>query len=101
METVANSNSCRNISISYLINRNFAVDTIQGRKVFKGGNYFYEEIRYETIPPGLVHPKKSAATSIVLFPSLQFVIILWTYHRPRSSLFLDEYSGSQYAKAGS
>ena len=38
LEIVENSNSCRNISISYLINWYFAAETIQGRKL-------YEEIR--------------------------------------------------------
>ena len=33
---VGNSNSCHNI---YFINRIFAAETIQGRKLFKGGNY--------------------------------------------------------------
>jgi hypothetical protein len=36
---VANSNSCRNISIFYLINFIFAAETIQLRKLFKGVNY--------------------------------------------------------------
>jgi hypothetical protein len=36
LEIVANSNSCHNI---YLIIWIFAVETIQGRKVFKGRNY--------------------------------------------------------------
>ena len=39
LEIIANSNSCRNISILYLINKIFAGETIQKRKVFKGGNY--------------------------------------------------------------
>ena len=39
LKIVANSNSCRNISISYLRNLFFAAETIQGRKL-------YEEIRY-------------------------------------------------------
>ena len=39
LEIVANSNSCHNISIFYLINWNFASETIQGRKL-------YEEIQY-------------------------------------------------------
>ena len=39
LEIVANSNSCRNIYIFYLINWFFAAETIQGRKLFKGGNY--------------------------------------------------------------
>ena len=39
LEIVANSNSCRNISIFYLINWIFGTETIQGRKLFKGGNY--------------------------------------------------------------
>jgi hypothetical protein len=35
LKIVANSNSCRNISIFYLINRIFAAEPIQGRKLFK------------------------------------------------------------------
>ena len=38
LEIIANSNSCRNISIFYLVNWIFAAETIQGRKL-------YEEIR--------------------------------------------------------
>ena len=38
-EIVANSNSCRNISILYLLNWIFIAETIQGRKLFKSGNY--------------------------------------------------------------
>ena len=36
---VANSNNCRNFSIFYLINLIYAAETIQGRKLIKGGNY--------------------------------------------------------------
>ena len=36
---VANSNSCHNISIFYLINLFFAVETMQGRKL-------HDELRY-------------------------------------------------------
>ena len=45
LEIVANSNSCHNISIFYLVNRNFCCgkysreESIHGRKLFKGGNY--------------------------------------------------------------
>ena len=39
LEIIANSNSCRNISIFYLINWIFAARTIQRRKLFKGRNY--------------------------------------------------------------
>ena len=39
LQIVANSNSCRNISFLHLINWIFAAETIQGRKLFKGGNY--------------------------------------------------------------
>ena len=35
----ANYNSCRSISIFYLINWSFAAEIIQGRKLFKGRNY--------------------------------------------------------------
>ena len=38
-ETLANSNSCRNISIFYLINLLFEAETIQGWKLFKGRIY--------------------------------------------------------------
>ena len=44
LEIVANSNSCRNISISYVVNWIFAAETIQGRKIFKGGIYSRQEI---------------------------------------------------------
>ena len=39
LEIVANSNSFRDISIFYFVNWIFAVETIQGRKLFKGGSY--------------------------------------------------------------
>ena len=39
LEIAANSNSCSNISIFDLVNQIFAAETIQGRKLFKGGNY--------------------------------------------------------------
>ena len=39
LEIVANSNSCRNIVIFYLINVIFAAEIIQGRKIFKSGNH--------------------------------------------------------------
>ena len=39
MEIVENSNSCRKFQFFYLINWNFAAETIQGRKQFKGKNY--------------------------------------------------------------
>ena len=39
LKIVANLNSCRNISIFYLINWFFAAETIQGRKLIKDGNY--------------------------------------------------------------
>ena len=39
LEIVAISNSCRNISFFYLINWIFAAETIEGRKLCKGGNY--------------------------------------------------------------
>ena len=42
LEIIANSNSCRNISILYLINWFLDAETIQGRKL-------YEEIRYVKI----------------------------------------------------
>ena len=38
-EIVGNSNSCYKISIFNLINWFFAAETIQGRKLFKGGSY--------------------------------------------------------------
>jgi hypothetical protein len=39
LEIVSNSNSFLNISIFYIINYFFNAETIQGRKLFKGGNY--------------------------------------------------------------
>ena len=35
LEILANSNSCRNISIFYLIKWNFATETIQGQKLYE------------------------------------------------------------------
>ena len=40
LEIVENSNSCRKIQVfTYLMNWIFAAETIQGRKLFKSGNY--------------------------------------------------------------
>ena len=45
LEIVANSNSCCNISIFYLINWFFAAETIQRKETIQGRK-LYEEIRY-------------------------------------------------------
>ena len=61
LEIMPNLNSCRNISIFYLIHWIFAAKTIQGRKLFKGGNYMRQYGRL----------KKFHWTSFVIFRKLR------------------------------
>ena len=49
LDIVVNSNSCRNISFFHLINWIFAAETIQGRKLFKSGNYMRKYGNYSCI----------------------------------------------------